>query len=210
MKTILLIVVLFFTQLIPSSVLTILPKGSVAHAVSGIQTTPNPELQKIDNGISIKSVPVTVTAISAHKTVSGNNFSIVIPKIRLNVAVKANVDPANPAVYLPVLDHEVAHGMYTMLPDQAIHDGNVYLFAHRNGNSGYFHRLNELKTGDTVVLNYQGKTYTYRVYQSFVVNTADVWVYTGESAKPTLTLQTCENGTLQRLIVKAELVSISD
>ena len=199
MKKLIIISVVVVALILVWLVSGFVPRIPVAQAVSDISPTVNQ--QQIDTGINVKAIPVVLAS---------DDFRISIPEINLDMPVQADVDPADPAVYLPVIQQEVAHGLYTMLPDQATHDGNVYLFAHRDGSSGFFHRLNELGNGDLIKLRYQGKIYSYSVYQSFIINSSDVWVYTADAQKPTLTLQTCENGTLQRLIVKAELVSVTD
>ena len=154
---------------------------------------------QIANGISIKA------SISSP---GSDEFFINIPKINVSKKVIPNVDPVSKENYLPILDNYVAHGRYTRLPDQAEAQGNVYLFAHRQGQSAFFARLDELQTGDRIEVNYDGRIYSYSVYDKFVVDAKDTWVYTGESQLPTLTLQTCENGTAQRLIIKAKLLAI--
>lgn len=153
-----------------------------------------------------------ITAISTVRVLNAqlriDHFRIVIPRIGVGKDIQANVDPSKRDVYLPVIEKVVAHGKYTRLPYQATKEGNVYLFAHRDGSHGFFHRLGELRNGDVINIEFNESTYVYEVYKSFVVDPSDVWVYTGESEVPALTLQTCENGNAQRLIVKAKLVQI--
>lgn len=141
-------------------------------------------------------------------------FNLLIPKIGLQQQVVENVHPGNEAVYGPVIEQYIAHGLYTRLPDEATVDGNVYLFAHREGRQGsrdfgYFRNLDQLQAGDQAQIRYAGKTYTYTLYSAFVITPQDTWVYTDESEFPTLTLQTCENGDKLRLILKFRLVSVS-
>lgn len=140
-------------------------------------------------------------------------FTLSIPGIGLQHRVIENVNPGNEAIYGPIIEQYIAHGQYTRLPDEATTDGNVYLFAHREGakngrNFGYFKNLDKIREGDKAVIKYDGKTYTYGAYTSFVISPKDTWVYTDESNVPTLTLQTCENGESMRLIVKFRLVSV--
>lgn len=145
--------------------------------------------------------------------VKSSEFRLEIARLGISHAVTPNVDPRDKAIYGPVIEQQVAHGMFTRLPDQATLAGNVYLFAHRNGsangkNIGFFHRLNELRTGDQAVVQYHGRKYTYEYREQFVINPTDTWVYTGESDTPTLTLQTCENGETKRLIAKFLLIAV--
>lgn len=53
----------------------------------------------------------------------------------------------------------------------------------------------------------EGRRYTYRVFEEFVVQPADVWVTEPVDGKSVLTLQTCTLPSYQdRLITRAELV----
>jgi sortase (surface protein transpeptidase) len=141
------------------------------------------------------------------------DFRLVIPKIGLSHKVVENVDPASESVYGPVINEFIAHGMYTRLPDEAVSNGNVYLFAHREGsyqgnNIGYFNQLDKVTAGDTAEITYAGKRYVYEFWRNFVITPQDTWVYNGESNFPMLTLQTCENGLAARLIVQFRLKEV--
>ncbi|HZK87690.1 MAG TPA: class D sortase [Anaerovoracaceae bacterium] len=97
------------------------------------------------------------------------------------------------------------HVTGTAMPGEA---GNCAIAAHRNYTFGtYFSRLNELKVGDEIDIEYNGKPYKYRVTDSFVVDPDEVWVL-GKTEKPIITLITCHprgSGT-KRLIVRGELL----
>ena len=97
------------------------------------------------------------------------------------------------------------HVTGTAMPGEA---GNCAIAAHRNYTFGtYFSRLNELKVGDEIDIEYKGKPYKYRVTDSFVVDPDEVWVL-GKTEKPIITLITCHprgSGT-KRLIVRGELL----
>jgi len=141
------------------------------------------------------------------------DFRLVIPKIGLSHKVVENVDPASESVYGPVINESIAHGMYTRLPDEAVSNGNVYLFAHREGNYqgnniGYFNQLDKIAAGDRAEIIYAGKRYVYEFWRNFVITPQDTWVYNGESNFPMLTLQTCENGLAARLIVQFRLKEV--
>lgn len=160
---------------------------------------------ELDNGNSVSGLK---------NSRSSSEFTLQIPKIGLQHRVIENVSPGTEAQYGPIIEQYIAHGQYTRLPDEATVDGNVYLFAHRDGakngrNFGFFKHLDKLTSGDKAYIKYDGKTYTYSLYTAFVINPTDTWVYTGESNFPSLTLQTCENGEEQRLILKFRLESVS-
>lgn len=97
------------------------------------------------------------------------------------------------------------HVTGTAMPGEA---GNCAIAGHRNYTFGtYFSRLDELKVGDEIDIDYNGKPYKYRVTDSFVVNPDEVWVL-GKTEKPIITLITCHprgSGT-KRLIVRGELI----
>lgn len=163
-----------------------------------------------------QGLPMAIQAqdnLASHEIDTEIDFSLQIPKIGLSKDIIPNVDPVRESVYGPVINQYVAHGKYTKLPDEATENGNVYLFAHREGQHngkdiGFFKDLGEIALGDKAIVHFEGRKYTYEMYKKFVIYPKDVWVYSATANEPTLTLQTCENGTSQRLIVKFKLVDI--
>lgn len=158
----------------------------------------------------ITSEVADVLPITAKKD---DAFSISIPKIHLYQHITPNVNPSVKAEYFPVMEHSVAHGSGTALPDQE--DGNVYLFAHSRdyyGAStpagGWFTRIDELDPGDPIYISYEGNHYVYSVTDNEIVTPEEIGVYTSISSyedSPSLTLQTCypRGATSLRLIVHA-------
>jgi LPXTG-site transpeptidase (sortase) family protein len=183
----------------------------VAFVYSLKDTTSTNSLQnKLVAEVSAEMSELPATSVNAD-----NGFRLEIPKIGINRKVVENVDPADEAVYGQVIAQDIAHGKYTKLPDEAQQQGNVYLFAHRdgyaNGNSiGFFKRLNELNLGDKAFVYYAQKKYTYELVKSFIVTPQDTWVYTGRSSFPALTLQTCEKGEELRLITQFKLIEVTN
>lgn len=172
----------------------------------GTNSTLNPTL---GNSI-IPQVRASINNLSLRQVSADTEFQIEIAKIGLSKKVIPNVNPIDEAEYSRVIEDYVAHGEYTRLPDEATIDGNVYLFAHRTGvingkNVGFFNRLGELQSGDRAQIKFAGKLYTYILKRSFVVSPKDTWVYAERSSAPMLTLQTCENGESQRLILQFTL-----
>lgn len=93
-------------------------------------------------------------------------------------------------------------------------EANVYLAGHRLGYPSTpsflaFYDLDAVQVGDEVyVEDSNGKEYTYRVFDNFVVDPTDVWVIDPVPGKNILTLQTCTLPDYsQRLVVQAELVN---
>jgi sortase A len=141
-----------------------------------------------------------------------SEFGVVIPKILANVAVTANVNPADPNVYQAVLRQSggVAHAAGSALPDE---DGIVYIFGHStdaNVNvarfNAVFYLLRKLEAGDLVLVYFGGQEYRYRVRYKRVVDPTDISDITDVSAARRLILQTCwPPGTdWKRLLVVAE------
>jgi sortase A len=99
-------------------------------------------------------------------------------------------------------------GHYPMTP-QPGHLGNVAIAGHRTTYGEPFRNLDELETGDDIVVtDVAGRTFYYRVTDAFVVQPEDSWVVaTTDPSRALLTLTTChpEFSAKQRLIVTAEL-----
>jgi sortase A len=108
----------------------------------------------------------------------------------------------------------VAHVPETSLPWSPTPQRNVYLAGHRMGYRGtwsrmIFYNLDKLREGDMVVLkDRQGRSYEYRVSETFLADPADSWVMGQVRGRDMVTLQTCTPyPTFQkRLIVRADRV----
>jgi sortase A len=108
----------------------------------------------------------------------------------------------------------VIHEPETSLPWSNTPETNVFLAGHRLGYRGtssrfVFYNLDELEKEDRVVLkDRDGKTYTYRVSEVFVVDPTDVWVMGKVVGRDMVTLQTCTPyPTFEKLlIVRADRV----
>jgi sortase A len=112
------------------------------------------------------------------------------------------------------LANGVAHIPETSLPWSPSAQRNVYLAGHRMGYRGtwsrmIFYNLDKLKEGDKVVLKDRtGRTYEYRVSETFLADPADSWVMGQVRGRDMLTLQTCTPYPTfeKRLIVRADRV----
>lgn len=100
----------------------------------------------------------------------------------------------------------VGHMPTTALPGE---EGNCAIAGHRNYIRMHpFRHLDKLKQGDEITVNFNGQTFTYSVYESFVVEPSDVWVVDPvEGREKALTLITCDPvvNPVKRLIVRAEI-----
>lgn len=95
-------------------------------------------------------------------------------------------------------------------------EANVYIAGHRLGYPGTdsflaFYDQNRLEKGDEIfVTDSEGNKYTYRVFESFIVDPSEVWVTEPVPGKNVLTLQTCTlPDYTKRLITRAELVEVA-
>jgi sortase A len=112
------------------------------------------------------------------------------------------------------LENGVAHLPGTSFPWSGGAQRNVYLAAHRLGYEGtgsrlIFYRLNKLAEGDEVMLkDRDGRTYRYRVTETFVVNPGEDWVTGQVRGRDMVTLQTCTPIPTfdKRLIVRADRI----
>ena len=112
------------------------------------------------------------------------------------------------------LDNGVSHEPGTSMPWSRSEQRNVYLQGHRLGWPGkeshlVFYHLNKLGKGDEILLkDRDGKRYTYRVSEMFVVEPTDSWVMGRVRGRDMVTLQTCTPIPTfeKRLIVRANRV----
>jgi len=165
--------------------------------------------------VIIEEIKYQLTYKTAQKTLKNvqikpvdEDFGIVIPKIRANAKVIANVDPYNPIEYQWQLTHGVAHAKGSSLPDKA---GNTFIFAHSSGNwyeanryNSVFYLLNKLKKNDEIDIYYQKNKIRYKVSETKIVNADQInYLSSKPSNLQTLTLMTCwpPGTTLKRLIV---------
>lgn len=136
---------------------------------------------------------------------SSQEFNLIIPKINLKADVIPNVDFANEDIYLDKLKKGVAHAKGSYFPGQS---GPVVLFSHSTDTISHiiqynaqFYALNDLKKGDSIVINYKGKIYNYEVNEKKIINPDDIDIIKNSHSK--LILSTCwPAGTdWQRLVV---------
>jgi sortase A len=154
---------------------------------------------------SAKIIPPKSEVIPVDK-----NFSIVIPKIRVNTKVIKNVDPFDSKIYQKALTQGVAHAKGSGLPG---FPGNTFIFAHSatdwaqaNQYNAVFYLTNKLETGDEIIIYYEGSRYQYTVTEKKIVSGTDINYLSNNLNTKTLTLMTCwpPGTTLKRLIIIAQ------
>jgi sortase A len=110
------------------------------------------------------------------------------------------------------MHYGIGHLAGTPLPGG---EGNAVIAAHRVSSRGMFpfRYLDLLENGDTVTVELGSQTFTYEVYDSFIVSQNDIWVLEAlEDESHVLTLVSCDPVVYptrrpNRLIVRARLVA---
>ncbi len=143
------------------------------------------------------------------------DFSLIIPKIGVNAPIIPAVNPANPKEYDEALLKGVAHASTSFFPNE---DGTVYLFSHSTSYDWFvkdlnavFYLLKNLKEGDTIVIYYKSKQYTYRLTDKRIVAPTEISYLAPQGGKKRLMLQTCwpPGSTEERLLIFADLIDSS-
>lgn len=123
-----------------------------------------------------------------------------IPKINLE---RGLVDPSS---YLNSVKYNVEIVKGSSMPDEI--NGNVILASH-SGNSrvSYFRNLDKLSIGDDVSIDYNSKSYNYKIVDIYDIDkTGQVEIIRNKN-KNTLTLITCRHNTQKQIVVICELKS---
>lgn len=140
-----------------------------------------------------------------------SEFMVHIPSLAIRSKVIENVNAWNEADYQLALKNGVAHASGSATPNQ---NGSMFLFAHSSDvpwrmtrtNTAFF-RLPRIKLGERVLIDYQGKRYTYEVS-----DIKEVWPHEVEAVTQAqgdqVILQTCTpvGTSLKRLLVFAQKV----
>ena len=149
--------------------------------------------------------------VTGNKAQVTSSSQIIIPRINAQAPLIDNVDPWNETEYRKALKNGVALASGFSKPGQ---EGAVYIFAHSSDSpwnitsyNTVFFRLGELKSGDEVLVKYNGEDYKYLVSHSIEVWPHEVEAITQGSGNQ-LILQTCTpvGTSLKRLLVFAQLL----
>lgn len=95
--------------------------------------------------------------------------------------------------------------------------GNTFIAAHSTGNPWHgayrfaFLKINEVKAGNYIHLDYQGTRYTYTVTKSDIVKPSSDFKIASDRPVPTVTLMACWPlwSTSNRMLVHAELTNVT-
>lgn len=84
--------------------------------------------------------------------------------------------------------------------------GNVILVAH-SGTAGvsYFRNVDKLSLDDEIYLDYNNKTYSYKITNIYDIEKTGIAPIRKETTKSTITLITCRHNTNKQIVVIAEI-----
>lgn len=142
----------------------------------------------------------------------GPEPKIIIPKINLEIPM-VYVDTIDEKAIQNGLENGAVHYATSPKPGQ---NGNVVVVGHSSSNifnngkyKFAFVLLNRLQVGDTFMMNYNGKRYTYKIFERKIVKPSDVSVLGPNERTATATLITCDppGSNVNRLIMVADQIS---
>jgi sortase A len=151
------------------------------------------------------------TSSALQRLTPGEGFALMrIPRLG-----SSWVKPVVQGVTLPDLHKGLGHYPTSALPGQL---GNFAVAGHRATNGEPFRNLDEVRVGDSVVLETQSSWFVYQVDKTFKVLPDGVWVIDPVPGKPIgttptqklITLTTCDPrwGHTRRLIISGHLVQV--
>lgn len=157
-------------------------------------------------------VSPTIVAPDQNQNIGDEN-KLLIPKINVDIPVVYDVTTFEESAVQAGLERGVVHYGNTALPGEK---GNNVIVGHSSNNfwnngeyKFAFVLLNKLRSGDTFTLHYEGKAYTYEVFNRRIVKPTEVDVIFEDFGEPVVTLITCDPpGTAwNRLVVNARQIS---
>lgn len=161
-----------------------------------------------------KSVSNTQIIIDPGSTTAGPEPKIIIPKINAELPVIYTEPSIDENAVQRALEDGVLHYATTSNPGEL---GNGAIFGHSSNNilnkgkyKFAFVLLKRLETGDTFILQKDGKRYVYRVFAKKVVKPEEVNILDDNQGKPaTFSLITCDppGTSLNRLVVTGEQIT---
>jgi len=160
-----------------------------------------------------KNVSSTPIIIDPTSTAVGPEPKVIIPKINVEIPVVYDEPSIDEKAIQKALERGVVHYATTPTPGEI---GNPVIFGHSSNNilnKGQFKfafvLLKRLETGDTFMLQKDGKRYVYKVKEKKIVSPKDVSILTSSSNEATATLITCDppGTSLNRLLVIGQQIS---
>ena len=169
-------------------------------------STPSPD-------IVINPYPIQIPLVPAYNPVEATSHWIRIPAIGVNVPVVQSASLAD-ADIIATLTKGAALYPNGVTPGAL---GNVFISAHSTGEpwkGAYrfaFTRINELKAGDPLYVDWKGARYAYRIAESEIITPTPDFHVISDRPVPTISLMACWPlwSTKQRILIHAELTNIT-
>ncbi|HEX3569118.1 MAG TPA: sortase [Candidatus Saccharimonadales bacterium] len=159
----------------------------------------------------VSATPIILSSASVAPT---DQNEVIIPKINVEIPIDFSLNTTDENTIENSLENGVVHYPSTVAPGQL---GNAAFFGHSSNNifnpgkyKFAFVLLHELVNGDIFYVTYNGKVYTYKVFQKEIVNPDQTWVLNAVAGKSaTAALITCDppGTSLHRLVVWGEQIS---
>ena len=148
--------------------------------------------------------PVEETKPEPAKEQTGTSYDYIailrIPKINLKRGLVAKNSRYNNIKYNVMIHSE------SDSPDDE--RGNVILVAHSGSASmSYFRYLYKLNLGDKVYLDYNNKTYAYKIINQYDIEKTGQASIRKNTRKSSITLITCRTGTNKQIVLIGELIA---
>ena len=151
-------------------------------------------------------VETTENKDNATKEEDKNNKEVInyvgilrIPKINLKRGLVDRKSKYNDIKY-NIMIHDKS-------TDPDVYGGNFILLAHSgNSNISFFKNLDKLKLNDAVYLDYNGKTYEYKLINIYDIEKTGKAVIKKNTKNSTITLITCRTNTNKQIVLIGELV----
>lgn len=160
--------------------------------------------------------PSTLVVDPSTSVVVGEEPKLIIPKITVQVPIVWDAVASDQNSLNAAMDKGVAWFNIPGASARPGEKGNFVVSGHSSNDwldggdyKFIFARLEQIKEGDTIYVNYNKKRYTYTVTSTKVVKPTDVSALVDDASKPRMTLVTCTPlGTaINRLLVFADQVS---
>lgn len=171
----------------------------------------SPPSAVVSGGPTTAPIPTPIVV-----NIGTTEYSITIPKIGAYASIIEGVSPFDQKAYSQVLkDRVVAQAKGSSRPGSG-NGHSTFIFAHSTEQglsmvrqNAIFYLLGELKVGDVVFVNDQGKVFSYKIYMKKIVNASEIeYLKYSDPSKEVLIMQTCwPLGTdWRRLLVFGERV----
>ena len=161
-----------------------------------------------------KNVSDTQIIIDPNSGVAGTEPKIIIPKINAELPVIYTEPSIEEQAVQNALEGGVLHYATTSKPGEV---GNGAIFGHSSNNilnkgkyKFAFVLLNRLESGDTFIIQKDGKRFVYRIFDKKVVKPEDVSILNDTKGKAaTFSLVTCDppGTSINRLVVTGEQIT---